>query len=507
MASAPDPSIAARDNATDYCLNASQFVSTDGPRLVEPSRFSGEETVAWYSLSPGLHWKQVQQIAADLACATFSVALLTYLNVLYSPATRNQKSFVSSLSLLLLIGGVTVLSNSLAGVYTFERERAAVHATRLAGAQAFGLFLVMQFVVISGLEKFRLTGLVSAGVITFATCLAWRYQYWRTAASRTRRPRNARRVLIIGSGRDGDAIAAALRSDPVREYEVLGFLDDKVNSPNVLGGLSALPRIVAAGFADEVIISVARPELIAHVVEKCREARVDVRVLCTTEVSGCIPHVHMMAGYPVLTILKQRKNDWHLSVKRMIDVVFAAAVLVAFSPFWLLIAVMIKLDSPGPVLHRSWRIGRKGRRFIFYKFRTMVANAEEIKSTLLHHNERTGLLFKIADDPRITRLGRFLRKYSIDEFPQFYNVLIGDMSLVGPRPPSEDEFCRYRIEHLSRLTVDTGITGLWQITARQDPSFERALALDLEYITRWSPALDFWIFLKTIRVLIKGTGC
>jgi exopolysaccharide biosynthesis polyprenyl glycosylphosphotransferase len=377
---------------------------------------------------------------------------------------------------------------------------------RLAGAQASGLFLVMQFVVISGVEKFRLAGLLSSGVITFCSCFAWRYCYWQVAARRTTRPRNARRVLIIGAGRNGDAIAAALKNDPVGEYEVLGFLDDKLSSPNVLGGLSALPHIVAAGFADEVILSDAKPELITHVVAKCREARVDVRVLCTTEASGCIPHVHMMAGYPVLTILKQQKSDWHLSVKRMIDVVFAAAVLVAFSPFWLVIGALIKLDSPGPVLHRSWRIGRKGRRFVFYKFRTMVANAEEMKSTLLHQNERTGLLFKIADDPRITRLGRVLRKYSIDEFPQFYNVLVGDMSLVGPRPPSEDEFCRYRLEHLSRLTVETGITGLWQVTARQDPSFERALALDLEYITRWSPALDFWIFLKTIRILVKGTG-
>ena len=505
MASVPDPSFSERDSATAYS-DASRYIPKEGPRLVEAAQPSREESVAWYSLSPGLRWRQVQQIAADLGCATFSVTLLTYLNVLCSPATPNQKSIAPSLSLLLLIGGVTVLCSALAGVYTFDRERRVTHATRLAAAQAFGLFLVMQFVVISGLEKFRLAGIASAGVITFFSCLAWRCYYWQTASSPTRRPRNARRVLVIGAGPGGDAIAAALRSDPVREYEILGFLDDKISNPNVLGTLSALPRIVAAGFADEVILSVARPELIADVVAKCREARADVRVLCTTEVSGCIPHVHMMAGYPVLTILKQRNNDWQLSVKRMIDVIFAATVLVVLSPLWLLIAALIKLDSPGPVLHRSWRVGRKGRRFIFYKFRTMVANAEEMKANLLHHNERTGLLFKIADDPRITRLGRWLRKYSVDEIPQFYNVLVGDMSLVGPRPPSEDEFCCYKLEHLSRLTVDTGITGLWQVTARQDPSFERTLALDLEYITRWNLALDFRIFLKTISSVIHGTG-
>jgi exopolysaccharide biosynthesis polyprenyl glycosylphosphotransferase len=503
---APDPSFAERDSATDYCSDTSQYIPNSGPKLVETSRLPQEDSVAWYSLSPGLRWRQVQQIAADLACATFSVTLLTYLNILYSPTTRNQKNIAPSLSLLLLIGGLTVLCSALAGVYTFERERAVAHATRLASAQAFGLFLVMQFVVISGLEKFRLAGLAFAGAITFTSCLAWRCYYWQVAYSPTRRPRNARRVLIIGAGPGGEAIAAALRSDPVREYEILGFLDDKVSTPNVLGTLSALSRIVTAGFADEVILSVANRELISDVVAKCREARVDVRVLCTTEVSGFIPHVHMMAGYPVLTILKQRNNDWQLSVKRMIDVTFAGAALVVLSPLWLLIAVMIKLDSPGPVLHRSSRIGRKGRRFTFYKFRTMVANAEEMKAALLRHNERTGLLFKIADDPRITRVGRLLRKYSIDEFPQFYNVLVGDMSLVGPRPPSEDEFCYYKLEHLTRLTVETGITGLWQVTARQDPSFERTLALDLEYITQWSLALDFWIFLKTISSVFRGTG-
>jgi lipopolysaccharide/colanic/teichoic acid biosynthesis glycosyltransferase len=195
-----------------------------------------------------------------------------------------------------------------------------------------------------------------------------------------------------------------------------------------------------------------------------------------------------------------------LAVKRVLDVMGSALGLLLLWPLFALIALAIKLDSSGPVFYRSPRVGKKGRKFTCYKFRSMVSNADALKAALRHRNERQGPTFKISHDPRVTRLGGWLRKYSLDELPQLWNVLTGDMSLVGPRPHPTDDFAQYSLEHLRRLDVTPGITGLWQTSARRDPSFERNLALDLEYIENWNLWLDFRILLKTIPAVVAGHG-
>jgi exopolysaccharide biosynthesis polyprenyl glycosylphosphotransferase len=196
-----------------------------------------------------------------------------------------------------------------------------------------------------------------------------------------------------------------------------------------------------------------------------------------------------------------------LFVKRITDAVLSVIALGVLSPLLLALALAIKLDSRGSVLYRSKRVGRKGKTFTCYKFRTMVLDADDLKAQLHHLNERSnGLLFKMENDPRITRLGKFLRKYSLDELPQFWNVLRGDMSLVGPRPPLPAEFNQYSLEHLRRLDVKPGITGFWQVTGRLDPSFENYMALDLEYIEKWGFWLDTKILWKTIPAVLKGQG-
>jgi lipopolysaccharide/colanic/teichoic acid biosynthesis glycosyltransferase len=175
-------------------------------------------------------------------------------------------------------------------------------------------------------------------------------------------------------------------------------------------------------------------------------------------------------------------------------------------PVMIAIAVMVKLSSPGPVLYGSERIGRKGRTFRCYKFRTMVKDADIQRKDLLDRNERDGILFKIDKDPRITKLGARLRKYSLDELPQFFNVLVGTMSLVGPRPPIAAEVEQYEISHLRRLDVLPGMTGLWQVEARQDPSFDSYISLDTAYVENWNLMLDLRILARTIGVVIDGTG-
>src|SRR5438034_3395677 len=193
-------------------------------------------------------------------------------------------------------------------------------------------------------------------------------------------------------------------------------------------------------------------------------------------------------------------------MKRIIDVVLSGIALFFLWPFLLAIAVAVRLESPGPVIYRSLRAGKKGQRFVCYKFRTMVDGADELKESLRRFNERRDPFFKISDDPRVTRLGRLLRKYSLDELPQFWNVLKGDMSLVGPRPHPVDDYARYRLDDHRRLDVKPGITGLWQVIARTDPSFETCMKLDLEYMKRWSLSIDFQILIRRFRAVRAGEG-
>jgi exopolysaccharide biosynthesis polyprenyl glycosylphosphotransferase len=193
-------------------------------------------------------------------------------------------------------------------------------------------------------------------------------------------------------------------------------------------------------------------------------------------------------------------------LKRCIDVLGSSAALLLLFPVCVLIALAVRLTSPGQILYRSARIGKKGRTFTCYKFRTMVENADALKDKLRDSNQRSQILFKIADDPRVTRVGRVLRKYSLDEIPQFWNVLNGDMSLVGPRPPIPGEYVQYELDHLKRLHVSPGITGLWQVEARTDPSFESYINLDSHYVEHWSLWLDFKILFKTLAVVLAGTG-
>jgi lipopolysaccharide/colanic/teichoic acid biosynthesis glycosyltransferase len=199
-------------------------------------------------------------------------------------------------------------------------------------------------------------------------------------------------------------------------------------------------------------------------------------------------------------------DAWSLATKRGLDIVLSSVAILVILPLLCAVAIAIRLDSAGPVLYRSARVGRKGVVFTCYKFRSMHPDADATKEELRSRNERDGAFFKIADDPRITRLGRCLRRYSLDELPQLWNVLCGDMSLVGPRPHPIDDVDRYGAEDFRRLGFPPGITGLWQITAREDPSFQRCVALDVEYISRWSLLLDFRILARTLPVVLRGSG-
>ncbi len=318
-----------------------------------------------------------------------------------------------------------------------------------------------------------------------------------------------RNVLIVGAGREGRRIAEHLESLPRSGYAVKGFLDDTLLAyPGVLGRIDDLEQVARAHFVDEVMVALpGEPDRSRSIVERARRNRLDVTVVPNLygSAAGKV-QIKNLGSVPMLTLHQEALPAGGLLGKRAFDVVGALGGLVVGWPLMVAIALLIKLDSPGPVCYVAERVGEKGRRFRFYKFRTMRQHSNGQREELRKINQRQGPCFKIAGDPRVTRLGAVLRRYSLDELPQLWNVLLGDMSLVGPRPHPVDDFERYELNHLRRLDMKPGLTGLWQIIARRNPSFHINMALDLEYIERWSFWGDLQILMRTVRVVLAGEG-
>ena len=317
-----------------------------------------------------------------------------------------------------------------------------------------------------------------------------------------------RNVLIVGAGGLGRRIANYLERHPEMGRSVCGFLDDrKPLGSGVIGRTSELAPLARTEFVDEVILAAPHDrDLTLRVLRAARQLRLDVKI--APDLFGCAPtrKTERIGGIPLISIHEERLPIVGLRLKRALDVAGAGTALILLAPAFALIAILIRLDSRGSVLYAAPRAGRKGRPFRCYKFRTMVRDAEALKEGLRERNQRQGPFFKISGDPRITRVGRILRRYSLDELPQLLNVLKGEMSLVGPRPHPLDDFSAYSMEHLPRLDVIPGMTGLWQVTARRDPSFQAGMSLDIEYIHRWSLGMDLRILLKTAGAVLRGSG-
>jgi exopolysaccharide biosynthesis polyprenyl glycosylphosphotransferase len=277
---------------------------------------------------------------------------------------------------------------------------------------------------------------------------------------------------------------------------------------DIVGNLETLFQHTRKQFIDEIFFATpCERGIVQDVLEQARAYGVDLRVVPDLyDGLAWNSPIEYIGQFPTIPLHRGAVPEIGLIFKRVFDTVFSTLVLVLFSPVLLAIAIAIKFDSPGAVLYSSERIGKKGVVFHCIKFRTMVRDADTRRAEIMHMNERDDVLFKVSNDPRVTRLGRFLRKYSLDELPQFINVLRGEMSIVGPRPPLAGEVRKYDLDHLRRLDVTPGITGLWQVQGRQDPSFASYVSLDVTYIDSWSIWLDFKIIMRTIAVVFTGTG-
>lgn len=331
--------------------------------------------------------------------------------------------------------------------------------------------------------------------------------------------RNLRQVLIVGTNDRALEFAHTIDSRPELGYRLIGFADEEwtgnrefgKNGNSIIAGLDHFADFLRARVVDEVVIALPLKSFYAkaaRVVDDCREQGVIVRVLNSIfDLQKERWHSSDVDAAHIATYGAGLFEGWPMVCKRLLDVLVSSLLLVILAPFFVLVSLLVKVDSTGPAFFVQERVGLNKRKFRIYKFRTMVANAEKDRSNLEQLNEADGPVFKIKDDPRVTRLGRFLRKTSIDELPQLLNVLRGDMSLVGPRPLPVADYLGFNQDwHRRRFSVRPGITCLWQINGRSSTPFEKWMELDLEYIDHWSLSLDLKILARTIPAVLKGAG-
>jgi exopolysaccharide biosynthesis polyprenyl glycosylphosphotransferase len=418
--------------------------------------------------------------------------------------------YISYEGFLFLYVGLILLFCDWQDLYRTPRMRSAFEeSVSVIKAIFFSTLLLTTFIYLFGekeISRFVVAGCLILNSITLVT---WRYAKRKIVIHRAANGVGMRNVVIVGAGAVGKELARQFEENKLLGYQFKGFLDrNQAADSRVLGNVEDLPRVARSEFLDDIFITIPSDrELVKQIAVEARIQRLDVKVVPELYDGLCwnapIEHV---GEFPVMRVHWRTLPTLGLFVKRVSDVLLSSLGLLVLSPILLAVAIAIRVDSKGPALYKSLRVGKKGRPFTCFKFRTMVVNADELKDSLRSKNERCGPFFKISEDPRVTRLGKFLRKYSLDELPQLWNVLRSEMTLVGPRPHPMDDFQQYTLDHLRRLEVKPGITGLWQTTARQDPSFETNMLLDLEYIDHWSFWLDCKILANTVPAVFRAEG-
>jgi exopolysaccharide biosynthesis polyprenyl glycosylphosphotransferase len=331
---------------------------------------------------------------------------------------------------------------------------------------------------------------------------------------RTFSSKHCSNIVIVGTSPKARKMGALISRYSDWGLKILGYVDvcgkgEGKQDGDILGTVSDLPDIIENNVVDEIIFVGDRPSLeyLDKILELCSEQGIRTRVAADF-FPAKITNLSMefLENIPVLTFSSAPEHAPSLLAKRILDIVISSVLLVVLLPFLIIVGVLVKLTSKGPIIYRQVRCGLYGRKFFLYKIRSMYDGAEDVLWEIKHLNEMDGPVFKMRNDPRVTPLGRFLRKSSIDEWPQFWNVLRGDMSLVGPRAPLPEEVKEYTRWQRRRLSVKPGITCLWQVSGRNEIDFHEWMKLDLHYIDNWSLLLDLKILLRTFPVVLFGKG-
>ncbi len=322
-------------------------------------------------------------------------------------------------------------------------------------------------------------------------------------------------LLVVTEECYAEECVSDFQHDRYKEFEVSGVvivdknrIGDEICGVPVVASADSFLEYVRVNVVDEIFINGNTRESSEALANELLELGLTVHFNLVRE-SRLMPNklVERCGKYMVLTTSMKIATTRQVFIKRCMDILGSLVGLLLAGIAFVAFAPVIKFQSPGPIFYEQTRIGRNGRRFKFYKFRTMIVGADQMKEELMAQNEMDGLMFKMEDDPRIFGIGKFMRKYSIDELPQFWNVLKGDMSLVGTRPPTEEEFVQYELHHKARLGIRPGLTGMWQVSGRSDiKNFEEIVALDTQYISNWSLGMDIRILFRTIGVVLTGKG-
>lgn len=423
---------------------------------------------------------------------------------------------------ILLLMLLTVVLSQFRGLYRLPRWTSLLdEASGIANAATTAIALIILY---SFLQRFYPSRLI----FIYAWLLVIGLLVLKRAVMRVVRERlwlrgiGTDRVLVVGSGRAGQRLMQWLLGQPQLGYEVVGFVDDlvptealaiatdrRVVRPRYLGSSDEIADIVRLHDIDEVIIALAPTDhaQMMRIMNECRAEDIDFKLVPDLfELSMDRVNIYEVAGLPLISLKSARIAGWNYWVKRTMDIAVSTGILA----FWALpaavLAIAIKIDSEGPVFFRQERVGKNGRRFTCFKFRTMVRDAEQQLDDLDGADHIDMRLIKKRDDPRRTRVGAWLRRTSLDELPQFVNVMRGEMSIVGPRPPVPAEVAKYDTWHLDRLLITPGLTGLWQVSGRSNLTFEEMVRLDLYYAEHWSPWLDIKIMLRTIPAILTARG-
>lgn len=434
---------------------------------------------------------------------------------------QREYKLIESLALIAILAGWYVICNRFVQYNTNQfiplPKQLWVHVK----ASTTTAFLVLLISVLFEFETLNLKSIALFWALNIGLGSSFRL-FLRFALVITAFSESSRRnIVIVGTGKEAKAISKAILKRIELGYQIRGFISvdsggSDLDETKVIGSLTDLPGILEKEKVDEIVIAVNLKESLANVMRfkilanaifYGKDLGLVVRLFPGDSLGSIIDNlgVETFENQQVVTLFRER-HVLQLLVKRVIDVVVSGIMLILLSPLFIILAIAIKLDSPGPILFAQERVGMNKRKFKLLKFRSMVVNAEDLKKALADQNEVDGPVFKIKKDPRITRVGRFIRKTSIDELPQLWNAFIGDISLVGPRPPLFSEVDQYEWLFRRRISVKPGITCLWQVSGRNELSFDEWMELDKQYIENWSIWLDLKILLMTIPTVLLGRG-